>query len=452
MADAAAATSATIRTRTFFGQPGPLAYLAFTEAWERFSFYGMLALLTLYMNGQLLTPGHVENIAGFETFRGAMEAVFGPMTTLALASQIYGLYTGLVYFTPLFGGLIADRFTGRRNAVVIGAAMMSMGHIAMAFDTSFLLALALLIVGCGLLKGNISTQVGALYAPDDANGRTRGFAIFSTAINIGAVIGPIACGTLIDGWGWHAGFGLAGVLMIAGLITYLAGYRHLPEMPPRHAAKEHPALTKADWRRLGALVMVVAISILPATVFAQPGNLGLVWTQANADRAVFGLFTIPTPWFASVNALASILAAAPLIALWRRQSRRGGEPGELAKIAIGSFLVALGNGMFALGAAMAHPVTVFVPLLGFVLIGVGFMYYWPTLLGLTTRVSPARVQATMMGVVFMSLFASYSLVGWLGAQYEKMTAADFWLIHAGIGVAGAFLALLLKRPFSRALG
>src|SRR5471032_2725846 len=130
---------------TFFGEPRALGYLAFTEAWERFSYYGMTAILVLYMSEALFMPGHVEHIAGFATFRAGLEAIFGPMSTLALASQIYGIYTAFIYFTPVFGGYIADRWLGRRNAVVIGAVLMSGGHIAMAFDGSFLLALVLLI-------------------------------------------------------------------------------------------------------------------------------------------------------------------------------------------------------------------------------------------------------------------------------------------------------------------
>src|SRR3569832_420021 len=198
----------TPRKRTFFGEPPALGYLAFTEAWERFSYYGMTALLVLYMTQQLFQPGHVEHVAGVAAFRAGLESVFGKMSTLALASQVFGLYTGLVYFTPVFGGLIADRFLGRRRAVMIGAVLMSGGHIAMAFDASFLLALALLITGCGLLKGNISAQVGALYPEGDAAGRTRGFSIFSMGINVGATVGPLVCGALAQFYGWHAGFGL----------------------------------------------------------------------------------------------------------------------------------------------------------------------------------------------------------------------------------------------------
>ena len=215
--------------RTFFGEPPALLYLAFTEAWERFSYYGMTALLVLYMSQQLFLPGHVEKIAGFAVARQGLEAVFGPMSRLALASQIFGLYTGFVYFTPVFGGMVADRWLGRRPAVMLGAVLMSAGHIAMAFDASFLLALLLLVVGCGLLKGNISAQVGALYSEADGPGRTRGFSIYSIGINVGAVAGPLGCGLLAQLYGWHAGFGLAGLLMLIGLATYIAGYRMLAE-------------------------------------------------------------------------------------------------------------------------------------------------------------------------------------------------------------------------------
>ena len=144
-------TAAEPRSGAFFGHPKGLAYLAFTEAWERFSYYGMTALLVLYMVNQLLLPGHVEHVVGFVTFRGIIEGAFGPLSTQALASQIFGLYAGFVYFTPVLGGWIADRWIGQRNAVVLGALSMSGGHIAMAFDQSFLLALLLLILGSGLL-------------------------------------------------------------------------------------------------------------------------------------------------------------------------------------------------------------------------------------------------------------------------------------------------------------
>jgi proton-dependent oligopeptide transporter, POT family len=195
--------------RTLIGHPRGLFYLAFTEAWERFSFYGMMGLLALYMVDQLLLPEHAVHVAGLADLRTALEAIVGPLSTQAFASQIFGLYTGLVYFTPLFGGLIADRWIGQRNAVVLGALSMSAGHIAMAFDRSFLVALLLLIIGSGLLKGNIAAQVGGLYPPEDEARRTHGYVLFSTGINIGGVIGPVLCGLLAQLYGWHYGFGIA---------------------------------------------------------------------------------------------------------------------------------------------------------------------------------------------------------------------------------------------------
>src|SRR5256886_15089648 len=169
---------------TLPGHPKGLFYLAATEAWERFSYYGMTALVVPYMVNQLLLPAHVQHIFGFSGFKAAVESVVGPLSTQALASQIFGLYSGFVYFTPLLGGMIADRWIGQRNAVVIGALSMSAGHIAMTFDQSFLLALLLLVIGSGFLKGNILAPVGALYPPKDETRRTRGLLLFRNAINI----------------------------------------------------------------------------------------------------------------------------------------------------------------------------------------------------------------------------------------------------------------------------
>ena len=445
-----AAARATPRVRTFFGEPKALGFLAFTEAWERFSYYGMTALLILYMSEALFTPGHVEHIAGFTAFRGGLEAVFGKMSTLALASQIFGLYTGLVYFTPVFGGLIADRLIGRRNAVMAGAILMSAGHIAMAFDASFLLALALLIVGCGLLKGNISAQVGGLYPQDDAAGRTRGFSIFSMGINVGAVAGPLACGLLAQFYGWHAGFGLAGVLMLIALATYLAGYRYLPESSTRRAGPDAPPLTGADARVIAALVAVMAISIFQSIAYYQNANIGLVWINSSVDLDFFG-FHIPVAWFNSINSFASIVSVPFLVALWRRQAARHREPTEMGKIAIGAWIAAAANLLLVAACLLDTRAPVLVPVAYDVLLGIAFIYYWPTLLALVSRAAPPRIKSTMMGVVFMSLFISNTTIGWLGGFYEHMTPASFWALHAGIGAAGGILAMALKRPLERVL-
>lgn len=439
------------QSRRFFGQPMALAYLSFTEAWERFSYYGMTAILMLYMSQALLLPGHVEHIAGFTAFRSALESVFGPMTTLALASQILGLYTGLVYFTPVLGGWVADRWVGRRLAVMIGAVLMSAGHLAMAFDASFLLALLLLIVGCGLLKGNISTQVGELYAETDGEGRTRAFAIFSIGINVGAVVGPLLCGLLAQLYGWHAGFGLAGVLMLIGLLTYIAGFRYLPRDRPRAIAKPRMApLDRRQWRVVGALAVVSAITIFQSIGYYQNTNLALIWISRSVNLSLLG-FHVPVAWFNSIDPLASILGVPLLFALWRRQAMRGTEPDDLGKIAMGAWLTATANLLLVGACLVSARTSPLVPLCYDILLGIGFLYYWPTLLALVSRAAPASVKATMMGAVFLTLFVGNTIIGWLGGFYEHMTPAAFWAMHAGIAAIGGVLASVLKRPLKQAL-
>jgi proton-dependent oligopeptide transporter, POT family len=435
----------------FTGHPKGLFYLAFTEAWERFSYYGMTALVVLYMVNQLLLPGHVENIVGFAAFRAAIESVVGPLSTQALASQIFGLYAGFVYFTPLLGGLIADRWIGQRNAVVIGALAMSGGHLAMAFEQSFLLALLLLVIGSGFLKGNISAQVGALYPRDDEARRTRGFAIFSMAINFGAVVGPLLTGLLAQVYGWHFGFGIAALFMLAGLATYLVGYRHLPARVARRA-EETGELTAGDWRVMLALGAVMAITVFQSISYYQLANVLPVWLEQHValDR---GAFAIPAPWYQSIDPLFSILGVPLLFWIWRRQAELRREPGDLAKIGIGAWLAAASNlvlvaAIVAADESKVHPVW---PMLYCAGMGIAFLYYWPTLLALVSRAAPARVNATMMGVAFMSLFVANNLIGWIGGYYEKMSPAGFWGLHAAIGATGGVLVLLFGRPLSRAL-
>lgn len=440
----------TTAPKTFFGQPRALAFLSFTEAWERFSYYGMTSILVLYMSQALLLPGHVEGIFGFTAFRAGLESIFGPMTTLGLASQITGLYTGFVYFTPVLGGWVADRWLGRRLAVMIGAMMMSVGQWAMAFDVSFLLALLLLVLGCGLLKGNISTQVGELYAETDGEGRTRAFAIFSIGINVGAVVGPLLCGLLAQFYGWHAGFALAGALMLIGLFTYIAGFRYLPKDRLRAGQRAKTSLTAREWRVVGALGLVAAISIFQSVGYYQNTNLALVWIDRSVDLNFLG-FHVPVAWFSSIDPLASIIFVPVLFALWRFQEARGSEPDDLGKIATGAWVTAAANALLAISCLLSARTQVLVPVIYDVLLGIGFLYYWPTLLALVSRRAPASIKATLMGAVFLSLFTANFIIGWLGHFYEHMTPAGFWSMHAGIAAVGGVLAIALSRPLKRAL-
>ena len=435
----------------FLGHPRGLFYLAFTEAWERFSFYGMTAVLVLYMVNQLLLPGHVEHVAGFAAFRAFLESVSGSLSPLALASMVFGLYSGFVYFTPVFGGLVADRWIGQRNAVVAGALSMSAGHVCMVFDQSFLLALLLLVVGSGLLKGNISTQVGALYAPAEEDRRTRGFAIFSMAINIGAVFGPLLCGFLAQVYGWHYGFGIAAVFMLAGLATYLAGYRHLPARVPRRIP-EGVSDARIDWRLVSALLAVMLITVFQSASYYQLYNVYKIWIQHHVNLQLGG-FTIPVPWYQSVDALSSILVVPPLVWWWRKRARSGGGTGELGKIGTGAWIAAASYLLLVIPIALSggEQISFIWPVLCSAGMGLGFIYQWPTLLALVSRAAPAKINATLMGVAFLSLFISNNLVGWLGGFYERMNPAVFWLMHAGIAALGGLLILMTRGPLSRVL-
>jgi POT family proton-dependent oligopeptide transporter len=411
----------------------------------------MTALVVLYMVNQLLLPGHAEHIVGLAGFRVSMESIVGPLSTQAFASQIFGLYSGFVYFTPLLGGMIADRWIGQRNAVVIGALSMSAGHVAMAFDQTFLIALLLLVIGSGFLKGNISAQVGALYPVDDEARRVRGFVIFSTGINIGAVSGPLLCGLLAQVYGWHYGFGVAAIFMLLGLATYLYGYRYLPAKVARHR-QERKRVTNDDGRIIGALLAVITITIFQSIASYQIYNVMPVWTQQYVASEI-GSFRIPIPWYQSIYAFFSILAVPLLFWIWRQQALRGREPNELAKIGTGAALAAASNlilvvAIFLSGATPVHPIWPFLYSAG---LGISFLYYWPTLLALVSRAAPAKMNATLMGLAFMSLFVANNIIGWIGGLYEKMTAAQFWTLHAAIAAAGGLLVVLFGRRLSRTL-
>ena len=436
---------------TFLGHPKGLAYLAFTEAWERFSYYGMSALLVLYMVNQLLLPGHVEHVVGFQVFRGWIEGRFGPLSTQALASEIFGLYSGFVYFTPVIGGWLGDRI-GQRSAVVLGGLSMSCGHLCMAFDQSFLLALLLLIIGSGLLKGNISAQVGGLYPVEDEERRSRGFAIFSTAINFGAVVGPLLCGFLGERYGWHIGFGVAALLMLGGVATYLTGYRYLPARIQRKKAAA-VVMTAEDRKVVGALVGVMVITMLPHIAYYQLSNVLPVWLEQHADMNAAG-FQVPIPWFQSIDPLFSILCIPLLFRLWQWQGRGSkSEPSEVRKIGVGAFICGAAN-LILVAASItygADKVPWFWPFLYCAIQGVGFMYFWPPFLALVSRAAPPKINATMMGAAFLVLFVANNLLGWIGTFYEQLGPVAFWTLHAAIGGVGGVLALIYARTIGRIL-
>src|SRR3954466_388481 len=222
--DDAAPLAGEIPEPRFFGHPRGLWYLAFTEAWERFSYYGMQSLLVLYMVKYLLLPGRIEHVAIFDAFRQL--PLYRELDGQPLASAIFGTYTASVYLTPIFGGFLADRVLGRRRTVLLGALTMAAGHFLMAFETAFLFALLCLVLGCGMFKGNIASSVGSLYKPEDLR-RADAFQIFYLGINAGVIISPLIVGSLGEIYGWHYGFAAAGIGMLLATGIYSLGQKYL---------------------------------------------------------------------------------------------------------------------------------------------------------------------------------------------------------------------------------
>jgi proton-dependent oligopeptide transporter, POT family len=451
--DSASPTPTTTPSPQLFGHPRGLTYLFSTEMWERFSYYGMRSLLVLYMVRYLLNPGTVDGVVGFATLRGALEGVFGRLDIQPLASQIYGLYTALVYLTPILGGYLADRWLGQRRTVIIGAVLMALGHFMMAFESLFLFALLALILGNGAFKPNISTQVGRLYAPGDQR-RDRAYSVFYVGINLGAFFSPLVCGTLGEEIGWSYGFGAAGVGMLIALSIYFVALRILPPDEPRLASahKARPRLNPEERRGVIALLLL----FLPVTLFwagyEQQGNTIALWADSFTDRAIdlgFWQGTIPTTWFQSFNPF-MIFAFTPfVVALWRRQAARGAEPTTVTKIAIGCLGVALANLVMAYAAwhtgedGKASWLWLFAY---FVVITLGELYLSPTSLSLVTKIAPASIVSLMMGVWLATSFAGNFLAGWLGSYWSAVAKPDFFLMIAGTGAVAAILVWLIGRP------
>ena len=437
--------------RWFFGHPKPLAFLAFTEAWERFSYYGMQTLLVLYMVHQLLLPGHVENVLGFAWLR----SVLGhgkAMSNQALASAIFGLYTGFVYLTPILGGLLADRVLGRTRTVILGGSLMALGHFLMAFDVSFLVALLCLMIGAGCFKGNLATQVGSLYKEGD-NRRADAFQIYYIAISAGVIVSPFVTGTLGEKVAWHYGFGAAGVGMLIALVIYLNGLKFLPPEPAIATAAERsarPPMTRHDVAKLALLILLLPVLSAAVVGNQEIFNAYLMWVEKAADLHLFGV-PILTTWMISVDSIVSVVTLGAMVLFWRWWATRFKEPDELGKIAIGCFIGAAGVLCLAAGAAISAATgrkVGFGWLLAFHLLNdIGFANVLPVGLALFVRSAPKAIAATVLGIYYLHLFAGNLFVGWLGGLLDKMPAVTFWLIHAGLVGGAAVIFVIVKRLF-----
>lgn len=410
---------------TWFGHPRGLTVLFLTNMWEQFSYYGMRALLVYFMTKELLFAQ-------------------------AQASFIYGAYTAAAYFTPILGGVLADRWLGKRRAIIIGASIMAAGHFMMAFDAFFYIALATIALGNGLFLPTLPSQVGDLYARSDAR-RGWAFNVYYVGINIGGFLAPLICGTVGELYGWHYGFGLAGIGMLLGLIIYVTGQRYLPPEPARL-----PVTDGAAPRGLGRETILVLVGIgLAVTVFRaayeQVGNTVALWADSGVDRSV-GDWTIPMTWFQSLNPLFVMLLTPPLLAYWHRRAAAGVDQAPLRRMACGAAIVA---GAYLLLAAVnwnaGGAVTGWIWLvLFFLVLTVGELFILPTGLGLFARLAPRHLGSTTVAAWFLVTFAGSLSAGLVGGLWSRFEPGAFFALLAVLASVAAGLLWRLNGPMQHA--
>lgn len=407
---------------TWFGQPRGLTILFLTNMWEQFSYYGMRALLVYYMTKQLLfTQGH--------------------------ASLVYGAYTACAYFTPIVGGVIADRLLGKRRAIVIGGSIMAAGHFMMTFEPLFYLALGTIALGNGLFLPSLPSQIDDLYEPGDPR---VGWAynVYYVGVNIGGFLAPLLCGTLGEVYGWHWGFGAAGIGMVLGLAVYLWGQRYLPPQV-RHPKVEHPEAPRGRFSR-STILLLLAIA-LAVTIFRgayeQVGNTVALWADSGVDRRV-GDTAIPMTWFQSLNPLLVMLMTPALLAWWRRRSDAGLIERPARKMAIGAAIVALAYLVLAAASAMGGVTHWLWLAVFFAIFTLGELYILPTGLGLFARLAPAGFGATTVAAWYLSIFAGSLSAGLVGTLWSRMGHTVYFLMLTAIALVAAALLLLID-PFEK---
>ena len=408
---------ATLPARTWLGQPPGLTILFLTEMWEKFSFFGMRALQVYYMTKQL----HYSQ---------------------ANASLVFGAYGAGVYLTPIAGGVIADRWLGRRRSVIIGGLLMALGHFMMASEALFFPAMVVIALGNGLFLPNLPSQVRPLYAAGDA--RLAGaYNLYYMGINLGAFFSPLICGTLGELYGWHYGFGAAGIGMCLGLAVYVAGTRHLA---PDTAVAEAPAAPEASRHQLLFLLGAGLAVIVFRVAYEQTGNTLALWADTAVDRRAFS-WLVPVTWFQSLNPLFVFVMTPLLVAFWNRRGGAVSPAAPLGKMSFGALAVAASYVLLALVSRSAEangaPVHWLWLVVFFAVLTYGELYILPVGLGMFAQLALPRFGATTIAAWFLAAFAGNLLSGVVGTWWSHMTPAAFFLAMAAIAaLSGALLWLL----------
>ncbi|MEG3091511.1 MFS transporter [Sphingomonas sp. PB1R3] len=400
--------------------------LARVEGWERCAIQGAKSLLTLFLVTDLLGRG--GPVIGLAALRAGIEGVTGAHGDIAFASQLYGLYGALTYLVLPMGGWIADRSGRRRPAMYAGAVLMTLGLLALASRTWALPGLALLIGGIGLLKGNLAAEVGAL------RGRAAGerlYAAYLAFLNGGALLGPLIGGWLALRFGFAAAFAVMAASMIAAMLT-------LRTAPPVRLSEAHETdRHHTDWPRV---ILAITAVTLCFCAYEQLTNMVLLWAEQRVDLTLGGL-TIPPTWLAAADGLFTIALALLAYRLWPRLSR---EPGAAHKLAAGGIAMALAYGLLA-GLSGGAQIGLPGPLCAVLLLSIGVVLSWPSALAIVAAAAAPSRRGLMTGLFYLHGFVAHLVVGQLGTLYPRMDKPHFWLIHAGFGIAGTAVALLIPR-------
>jgi len=429
--------------RAFLGHPKGLGYLGFTEGCERFSYYSMQTLLVLYMVNYLLVPGRMEHVIGLKWLQ---EHVYHGISGQPLASAIFGTYASLVYGTPIVGGIVADKWLGRNRTLIIGGVLMAIGHFLMAIQSAFVFALLALVLGVGAFKGNIATQVGALYAPSDLR-RAMAFQIFYIFINVSVIVAPLVSGTLGQKVGWHYGFGCAGVVMVVGLFIYLSGRKYLaPEelkTPSEDPALREP-LTRDDWMCVLYLLILIPVLAVSLLTNQEIFNAYLVWGDQQFDLT---LLNHTSSWLITVDAAVSFAMLVAVAAFWKWWGTHHREPDEISKMIIGS-LFTIAGGLCLFMAALTQPaggkISLFWPMLFELFNSIGFAHVLPVSLALFSKISPKQITSTVIGLYYFSFFIANAVVGYVGGLYSSLPTTTFWLIHVASAAFGLIAFVVFK--------
>jgi POT family proton-dependent oligopeptide transporter len=420
----------------WFGQPRGLTILFLTETWDTFSFYGMRALLVLYMTKHL-------------------------MMSQQNASWIYGCYAAMIYLTPVFGGIIADRWLGRRAAVLLGGSIMAAGHFMMAFESMLLPALATIAIGNGLFLPSLPSQIDSLYERDDPR-RKSAYNVYYFGVNLGGLAAPVVIGTIGELFGFHWGFAIAGLGMIVGMAIYVAGSRYLPtdsrktvvatsgQNAESNSAVEPPLDRSVIIRRYALLLTIAAVIVIFRGAYEQLGNTIALWADGSVDRAVGASLKIPVTWFQSLNPLVVLLLTPLLVAWWTSQARSGREPSSAAKMTAGAAIVGLSYLMVAGVSAWAKHRGVLLGwpwlVLFMTIMTAGELFILPVGLGLFGRLAPEGLGATTIAVWFSAGVLGNLLAGWIGTLWTPLGPVKFFAVVGGVALISALgLAILVPR-------